>query len=132
MNTPLRRVALAVMGMIVLLLLNATYIQVVHADTYRTDSRNRRVLLDEYSRPRGQIIAGGLPLANSVETGGELRFLRTYLNGPLYSPVTGYYSLRYGSGGVENSLDSVLNGSDGRLFVRRLSDLVTGREPSGG
>ena len=132
MNTPLRRVALAVMGMIVLLLLNATYIQVVNADTYRTDPRNRRVLLDEYSRQRGQIIAGGLPVANSVETGGQLRFLRRYLNGPLYAPVTGYYSLRYGSGGTENSMDSVLNGSDGRLFVRRLSDLITGREPSGG
>ncbi len=132
MNTPLRRVALAVMGMIVLLLLNATYIQVVNADTYRTDPRNRRVLLDEYSRQRGQIIAGGLPVANSVETGGQLRFLRRYLNGPLYAPVTGYYSLRYGSGGIENSMDSVLNGSDGRLFVRRLSDLITGREPSGG
>lgn len=132
MNTPLRRVALAVMGMIVLLLLNATYIQVVNADTYRTDPRNRRVLLDEYSRQRGQIIAGGLPVANSVETGGQLRFLRRYLNGPVYAPVTGYYSLRYGSGGIENSMDSVLNGSDGRLFVRRLSDLITGREPSGG
>ncbi|HET9117958.1 MAG TPA: penicillin-binding transpeptidase domain-containing protein, partial [Pseudonocardiaceae bacterium] len=132
MNTPLRRVAMAVIAMIVLLLANATYIQVVSAEDYRTDPRNRRVLLDEYSRQRGQIIAGGLPVAGSVETGGQLRFLRTYLNGPLYAPVTGYYSLRYGSGGIENSMDSVLNGSDGRLFVRRVSDLITGREPSGG
>nr|MBA3573524.1 penicillin-binding protein 2 [Pseudonocardiales bacterium] len=132
MNTPLRRVALAVMGMIVLLLANATYIQVVSADDYRSDPRNRRVLLDEYSRQRGQIVAGGLPLASSVPTGGELRFQRQYLEGPVYAPVTGYYSLRYGSGGVENALDPVLNGSDGRLFVRRLSDLITGRDPSGG
>jgi penicillin-binding protein A len=131
-NTPLRRVALAVMGMIVLLLVNATYIQVVGADTYRTDPRNRRVLLDEYSRQRGQIVAGGLSVASSVETGGQLRFQRTYLDGPLYAPVTGYYSLRYGAGGTENAMDPVLNGSDGRLFVRRLSDLITGRTPSGG
>ncbi|MGH3801610.1 MAG: penicillin-binding transpeptidase domain-containing protein, partial [Pseudonocardiaceae bacterium] len=131
MNTPLRRVALAVMGMIVALLANATYIQVVSADTYRSDPRNRRVLLDEYSRQRGQIVAGGLPVASSVETGGQLRFRRTYLDGPLYAPVTGYYSLRYGAGGIENAMDSVLNGSDGRLFVRRLSDLVTGRTPNG-
>ncbi len=123
---------MAVIAMIVLLLANATYIQVVSAEDYRTDPRNRRVLLDEYSRQRGQIIAGGLPVASSVETSGQLRFLRTYLNGPLYAPITGYYSLRYGSGGMENSMDSVLNGSDGRLFVRRVSDLVTGREPSGG
>jgi penicillin-binding protein A len=132
MNTPLRRVALAVMGMIILLLANSTYIQVVSADDYRSDPRNRRVLLDEYGRQRGQIIAGGLPVGNSVETGGQLRFKRSYLDGPLYAPVTGYYSLRYGAGGIEKSMDSVLNGSDGRLFVRRLSDLITGRDPSGG
>ncbi|MGI9064365.1 MAG: peptidoglycan D,D-transpeptidase FtsI family protein [Pseudonocardiaceae bacterium] len=132
MNTPLRNVALAVMGMIVLLLANATYIQVVSADDYRSDPRNRRVLLDEYSRQRGQLTAGGLPLANSVPTGGELRFQRQYLDGPVYAPVTGYYSLRYGSGGMENAMDPVLNGSDGRLFVRRLSDLITGRDPRGG
>ena len=120
------------MAMIVLLLLNATYIQVVSADTYRTDPRNRRVLLDEYSRQRGKIVAGGLPVASSVETGGQLRFQRSYLDGPMYAPVTGYYSLRYGAGGIENAMDSVLNGSDGRLFVRRLSDLITGRTPSGG
>jgi len=131
-NTPLRNVALAVMGMIVLLLANATYIQVVSADDYRSDPRNRRVLLDEYSRQRGQLTAGGLPLANSVPTGGELRFQRQYLDGPVYAPVTGYYSLRYGSGGMENAMDPVLNGSDGRLFVRRLSDLITGRDPRGG
>lgn len=132
MNTPLRRVALAVMGMIVLLLANATYIQVVSADEYRSDPRNRRVLLEEYSRQRGQIIAGGLPLASSVPTGGELQYQREYLQGPVYAPVTGYYSLRYGAGGMENAMDEVLNGSDGRLFVRRLSDLITGRDPRGG
>ncbi|MGH4014219.1 MAG: peptidoglycan D,D-transpeptidase FtsI family protein [Pseudonocardiaceae bacterium] len=132
MNTPLRRVALAVMGMIVLLLANATYIQVVSADEYRSDPRNRRVLLDEYGRQRGQLIAGGLPVARSEDTGGQLRFTRTYLDGPLYAPVTGYYSLRYGAGGMEKAMDSVLNGSDGRLFVRRLSDLITGRDASGG
>ncbi|MGH3903890.1 MAG: peptidoglycan D,D-transpeptidase FtsI family protein [Pseudonocardiaceae bacterium] len=132
MNTPLRRVAMAVMGMIVLLLANATYIQVVSADEYRSDPRNRRVLLDEYGRQRGQLIAGGLPVARSEDTGGQLRFTRTYLDGPRYAPVTGYYSLRYGAGGMEKAMDSVLNGSDGRLFVRRLSDLITGRDPSGG
>ncbi|MGH3938775.1 MAG: peptidoglycan D,D-transpeptidase FtsI family protein [Pseudonocardiaceae bacterium] len=132
MNTPLRRVALAVMGMIVLLLANATYIQVVKADEFRSDTRNRRVLLDEYGRQRGQLIAGGLSLASSVETGGPLRFTRTYLDGPLFAPITGYYSLRYGAGGMEKAMDSVLNGSDDSLFVRRLSDLITGQEPRGG
>ncbi|MPZ64308.1 MAG: penicillin-binding protein 2 [Pseudonocardiaceae bacterium] len=132
MNTPLRKVALALMAMVVLLLGNATYIQVFAADDYRADPRNRRVLLNEYSRERGQLIADGLPLASSVPTGGELQFHRRYLAGPQNAPMTGYYSLRYGSGGIENAMDPVLNGSDGRLFVRRLSDLITGRDPRGG
>ena len=46
--------------------------------------------------------------------------------------VTGYYSVLYGSSGVERSTDEVLNGNDDRLFARRLSDLITGRDPSGG
>lgn len=133
MNTPLRRVAIAIMSMIVLLLANATYVQVIKADDYRADPRNARVLIEEYSRQRGQIVAEGTPLALSAETGnGQLRFQRQYANGPLYAPVTGYYSTLYGAGGMEKVQDSVLNGSDDLLFVRRLSDLITGRDLRGG
>lgn len=133
MNTPLRRVALAVMGMIVLLLANATYIQVIKADDYRSDQRNSRVLLEEYGRQRGQIVAGGAPIAQSVEVSdSQLRFLRQYPNGPVYAPITGYYSVLYGAGGLEKAEDGVLNGSDDRLFFNGLSDLVTGRDPRGG
>jgi len=132
-NTPLRRVALAVMVMIVLLLANATYIQVIKADDYRSDQRNSRVLLEEYARQRGQIVAGGVPIAQSVEVSdSQLRFLRQYPNGPMYAPVTGYYSVLYGAGGLEKAEDGVLNGSDDRLFFNGLSDLVTGRDPRGG
>jgi len=131
-NTPVRRIALAVMGMIVLLMANLTYVQVVKANDYRTDSRNQRVLLAEYSRQRGQISAAGQVLASSKETGDRLRYQREYPDGPEYAPITGYYSVLYSSSGVERSLDEVLNGNDDRLFARRLSDLITGRDPSGG
>lgn len=132
MNTPLRHVALAVLAMIVLLLANATYIQIFKADDYRQDPRNQRVLLAEYERQRGSLVAGGQILAGVQETDGRLRYLRVYPQGPTFAHVTGYYSVRYGSGGMEHAMDDVLNGSDGRLFVRRLSDLITGRDPSGG
>ena len=62
MNTSLRRISVTVMALIVLLLLNATLTQVFTADGLRADPRNQRVLLDEYSRQRGQII-GGRPAA---------------------------------------------------------------------
>jgi peptidoglycan glycosyltransferase len=123
------------MALILLLLGQATWIQVVKADEYRADPRNQRVLLDEYARQRGQISAGGEVLARSVESpnpGDRLRYLRQYTDGPMYAPVTGYYSQIYGSGGMERAMDPVLNGTDDRLFVRRISDAITGRDPAGG
>jgi peptidoglycan glycosyltransferase len=132
MNASLRRIAVTIMMLIVLLLANATMTQVFIADGLRSDPRNQRVLLDEYSRQRGQISAGGQLLAYSVSTGGRFRFLRVYPDPLTYAPVTGFYSLRYSSTGLERAEDTILNGSDERLFGRRLADFFTGRDPRGG
>lgn len=132
MNTSLRRISLTIMALIVLLLANATITQVFTADGLRTDPRNQRVLLDEYSRQRGQISAGGELLAYSVSTNGRFRFLRVYPEPQAYAPVTGFYSLSYSSTGLERAEDTILNGSDERLFGRRLADFFTGRDPRGG
>ncbi len=132
MNTSLRRISLMVMALVVLLLANATVTQVFRADALRSDPRNQRVLLDEYSRQRGQITASGQLLANSVATNGRYRFLRVYPEPFAYAAVTGFYSLRFSSTGLERAEDPVLNGSDERLFGKRLADFFTGRNPRGG
>ncbi|EHR59003.1 peptidoglycan D,D-transpeptidase FtsI family protein [Saccharomonospora cyanea] len=134
MNTPLRKVGIAMMVMMAMLLANSTYVQVVKADDYRTDGRNTRVLYDEYSRERGKITSddAGQVLAGVKPTDSLYNYRRTYLNGPMYAPVTGYYSVIYGAGGLEGAYDEFLNGSDSRLLVRRLSDMITGRDPRGG
>lgn len=132
MNTSLRRVSMTVLALVVLLLLNATFTQVFAAPGLRADPRNQRILLDEYSRQRGQITADGQLLSYSEATDGRFRFLRVYPNPLVTAPITGFYSLRYSSTGLERAEDSVLNGSDGRLFGRRLADFFTGRDPRGG
>ncbi|MFN8087674.1 MAG: D,D-transpeptidase PbpA [Mycobacterium sp.] len=132
MNDSLRRISVTILLLIVVLLVNATVTQVFRADGLRADPRNQRVLLDEYSRQRGQITAGGQLLAYSVSTNGHYRFLRVYPNPFVYAPVTGFYSLRYSSTGLERADDGILNGSDQRLFGRRLADFFTGRDPRGG
>ncbi len=80
MNTPLRRVGLAMLAMVLLLLANATYIQIVKADDYRNDPRNNRVLYEEYARQRGRIQIqsqfGGQILANVTPTSDRLRYKR--------------------------------------------------------
>ena len=103
MNTSLRRISVMIMALIVLLLINSTVTQVFRADGLRADPRNQRVLLDEYSRQRGQITAGGQLLAYSVSTNSHYRFLRVYPNPFVYAPVTGFYSLRFSSSGLERA-----------------------------
>ncbi len=134
MNTPLRRVSMVVVLMVLALLVNATYIQVFRADTLRADPRNERVLLDEYSRERGSILAGPAVMANSIKTTDRYKYLRVYPGrmAPAYAPITGYYSMLYASSGLEHAEETLLNGSDNRLFGRRIIDLVQGRDPRGG
>jgi peptidoglycan glycosyltransferase len=67
-----------------------------------------------------------------VPTGETLNYLRQYPQGPLYAAVTGYYSVLYGNTGLERAENSVLAGTDDRLALRRLGDILTGRDPSGG
>lgn len=131
MNTSIRRVSLAVMGLVVLLLANATITQVFTAPGLRADPRNQRILLDSI-RASGQISASGQLLASSVATDSRFRFLRQYADPEVYAPVTGFYSLNYSSTGLERAEDTMLNGSDPRLFGRRLADFFTGRDPRGG
>ncbi|MEO7979439.1 MAG: penicillin-binding protein 2 [Sporichthyaceae bacterium] len=132
MNTPLRRLSVAVMLLFGLLLLNANYLQVVRADSLHRNNHNPRLIAEEYSRQRGPIVVGGQQIARSVETDDRLKYLRTYTDGKLYAPATGFYSLVYGASGVEQASNSVLAGTDSSLFVRRIIDLLTGTQAKGG
>ena len=132
MNAPLRRVAISVLVLFTLLIINVNYIQVVRSDELRNNRSNTRVLAEEYDRERGAIVVTGSPVAESVPTDDRLAYLRQYPQGPLYAAVTGYYSLIYGQTGIEDAENDLLAGSDPRLFVRRIADLFTGRDPAGG
>lgn len=132
MNKHIRRVAVAVGVLMVALFVNLNFVQVVKGDAYRNNPSNRRVILTEYSSPRGSIVVQGKPVAESVTTGDELKYLRTYPDGPAYAPLTGYYSLVYGKSELEDAEDGVLSGSDPRLFGSRVADILTGRNLKGG
>ena len=132
MNKPLRRIAVAVMAMFAAMLVNINYIQVLRAEDLRTERGNSRLILEEYSRERGPIVVAGEAIASSVETDGDLKFVRQYAQGPLYAPATGFYSRVYGATGVEQAENAILGGTDDRLFVRRILDTLTGEAARGG
>ncbi|WP_154769263.1 peptidoglycan D,D-transpeptidase FtsI family protein [Nakamurella alba] len=128
----MQRIGVAVMVLIVLLLGNLTYLQVIQAPELRADPHNSRTTLDEYSRQRGQITAGGIVLARSDPSDDAFRYLRIYPEGAVYQPITGYYSTVYGATGIEKSMNSILAGDDDALVGGQLGDILTGRDPRGG
>lgn len=110
-----------------------TYIQFFAAPTLNSDSRNVRTLYKEFGVKRGAIIAGGEEIANSVPAEGPYKFQRQYSDGPLYSALTGYFSIAYTSmTGLEREENGVLGGSADSFATQRLKELFTGESPQGG
>ena len=132
MNTPLRRVAAFGAVLLFAVIANLTWIQVVKAHEYSNRPGNTRQVLAEYDRERGPIVDGRTAVALSKATADRLKYLRTYPEGPVYAPITGYYSLIYGATGLEREENDILSGNDDRLIVDRITQLLSGRKPKGG
>ncbi len=132
MNDPLRRLAAFAALLLFAVVANLTWVQVVRSDDYNGRAGNTRQLLAEYDRQRGPIYVKRVAVAESKETDDRLKYLRVYPIGPSYAPITGYYSLVYGATGIERAANGVLSGSDDRLLVDRVEQLLAGRKPQGG
>jgi peptidoglycan glycosyltransferase len=136
MNKPLRRIALFCGLLVLTLLLRDNWLQYVKADSLKTDDNNRRVTIARYSTPRGDIIVDGNPITGSTETStsglNDLKYKRTYKNGAMWAPVTGYASQAFGANQLESIEDGILSGTDDRLFFRNTLDMITGKQKSGG
>ncbi|KUL77613.1 MULTISPECIES: peptidoglycan D,D-transpeptidase FtsI family protein [unclassified Streptomyces] len=133
MNKPLRRIAIFCGLLVLALLIRDNWIQYVQADELRTDKNNRRVIIERYSTPRGNIIVDGKAITGFKETSGsDFKYKRTYTNGPMWAPVTGYASQAFGATQLESIEDGILTGNDDRLFFRNTLDMITGKENKGG
>ncbi|GAA2390757.1 penicillin-binding transpeptidase domain-containing protein [Streptomyces coeruleofuscus] len=133
MNKPLRRIAVFCGLLVLALLIRDNWIQYVQADELRTDKNNRRVTIERYASPRGDIIVDGKPITGSAETSGsDYKFKRTYKDGPMWAPVTGYASQAFGATQLESIEDGILTGNDDRLFFRNTLDMLTGKKQEGG
>ena len=131
MITPLRRVGLLVVAMFITLLVSASNIQVLSSADIASDHRNVRKLYESYSAERGQILAGGVPIARSIPVDNLFEFLRTYPYPELYAPVVGYYTLNQGTAGIESALNPALTGRANSQVFDQIVALVTGTTPQG-
>ncbi|MFI0717920.1 peptidoglycan D,D-transpeptidase FtsI family protein [Streptomyces sp. NPDC021224] len=133
MNKPLRRVAIFCGLLVLALLLRVNYVQFVQSDQLNNDKNNRRVAINQFAQPRGDIIVDGKAVTGHTETtGSDFKYKRTYTDGKMWAPVTGYASQVYGTTMLEGVEDSFLTGDDDRLFFNRTIDLLTGKQRQGG
>lgn len=147
MNRQIRQVAFLVLVMFATLALSVTSVQGLARPSVweswsangalNSDPRNRRTVSRNFDTERGPILlAGGTTIASTQKSDngqGSEDYQRVYANGPLYAPVTGYFSPAFASmTGMEKEGNSVLNGDDPSLFSSRIKTLITGDSQRGG
>lgn len=139
MNKPIRLLSIGCMLLFFALLAQVTYVQYWQADDLTNISShpdNVRVRDAEFSRERGPILVGTgnktKPIAQSVKSDDRYLFQREYPEGQMYAHLTGFFSRDYGLGGVESSQNTMLSGSDSKLFLNRVVDLVDNEDTKGG
>ncbi|WP_419996308.1 peptidoglycan D,D-transpeptidase FtsI family protein [Streptomyces boninensis] len=132
MNRPLRRIAVFCGLLVLALLARVTWVQFAQGDALARDPDNRRVKIAAFAEPRGNIIVGGEAITGSAPTrGSDFTYKRTYRDGPMYAPITGYFSQTQGATLLEGVYDDLLGGTDDRLTTNPLK-LLTGERPRGG
>ncbi|MFE9737612.1 peptidoglycan D,D-transpeptidase FtsI family protein [Streptomyces sp. NPDC006477] len=133
MNKPLRRVAIFCGLLILALLLRDNWLQFVRADELNAHPDNTRVRIERYANQRGNIIVDGKPITGSVDSKDPYyKYKRTYTDGPMWAPVTGYASQAYDANQIEKIEDGILTGNDDRLFFDRTLAMFTGEKKKGG
>jgi penicillin-binding protein A len=132
-NKPLRRIAIFCGLLVLALLVRDNWIQFVQSDELKTDPKNRRVAIARYAQPRGNIVVDGKSITGSKRNdSGDFKYKRTYEDGKMWAPVTGYASQAFGANQLEALNDGILSGDDDRLFFNRTVDMLSGKPQKGG
>jgi peptidoglycan glycosyltransferase len=132
MNRGIRRVGIAVTLLLLVLVGQLTYLQIVDAKNLDNDPRNLRSTLRDINRARGEIrTSDGEVLARSIPStdGTDFKYQREYPLGGLTAQIVGYQSFVVGNNGVERTYNDELAGR--KLDLKSLGDVLGGKETTG-
>ncbi|MFF2729980.1 peptidoglycan D,D-transpeptidase FtsI family protein [Streptomyces sp. NPDC058008] len=133
MNRPLRHIAIFCGLLMLALLIRTNWLQYAKSEELATHEHNRRVKITQFATPRGDIIVGGKAVTGSkLVEGTDFKYQRTFKQGAMYAPVTGYASQAQGMSLLEKTYDGILSGQDERFAFRHAKDILTGEERRGG
>lgn len=134
MNAHLRRTFYLFAAAFVALIGVLAYWQVYAQESLANNPANNLQARQDTSTPRGMILAGDgetvLAESKPRETGSGTVYDRGYPQGPLFSNVVGYWSVKYGKTGVESGENSELssNAGDPATLDELLNEMTGGPE----
>ncbi len=130
MNRQIRQLAVGLMLCYVVLFGTLNYWQVGQEQDLNANIENTRAVRREFDKPRGPIVTSdGVVVAFSEENADPTATFerqRRYPTGDLFSNVSGYFTLSFGSTQVERTQGDVLTGQTTEQQVRALGDLLSG------
>ncbi|MEU0686471.1 penicillin-binding transpeptidase domain-containing protein [Streptomyces uncialis] len=131
MNKMIRRASVFSLLLVLALLGRVTWVQFYEGQALADNKENRRKAIEQYAYPLGDIIVAGEAVTGSKRTtGSDLAYKRTYKEGELYAPVTGYSSQVYGANLLEGVYQDVLDGTS--LELGGPMDVLTGKRADPG
>ena len=138
MNRPIKRIAIAVLVMFVILLVNVNYLQAVQAPSLANRPLNDRSEFAQNQVQRGNIVtADGVAVATTKPSSDLFKYQRVYPDGQVYAPVTGYDTIftqsqapNYATG-VEKAENALLTGTGSQLAFRNFIDMITNKPQKG-
>lgn len=132
MKRRIRGLALILSIVLVAVIVQLTFVQVIDAEEYRQSPSNQRTSQKLFADYRGPMLINGQQVVRSLPNEARTRWRRTYLEGPLLVSVSGFISALYGLTGIEKYENAVLSGEDQRLFLARLISLLRGAPDNAG
>jgi len=135
MDRQVRRLAVALGVMFVILFAQLNYLQVFAASSiFNNPANEKRRIIQDFQVRRGEIVArdGHTVLADSVPTSGALKFLRRYPQGSLYAHITGFDSLVFGATRLESTYNDFLGARATELLPSTIEDEILNRPKRGG
>jgi len=133
-NIGIRRIGIGVVVLMLILIGNLTYLQIIDANNLKANPNNKRAVLRDFNHARGEILTSDNEVAArsvAVKDGTDFKFQREYPLGALMSQIVGVQSFNLGNTGVERTYNDALAGQEPDLQLHNIRDFFSDKPTIG-
>ncbi|MDR0950934.1 MAG: penicillin-binding protein 2, partial [Candidatus Ancillula sp.] len=132
MNKQVRIISVIAVVMIVALMFSTTQLQFTFSKELQANGHNTRQIYKTYNQPRGAIKIAGKKIAYSEKTSDAYGYQRYYVDSPIYSPITGFFSIaNRADRGIEAAMNDELNGDSSVSVFTNIKDFILNKPKQG-